>query len=63
MDKKEAPKVKCLLCGDIIQSHYRHDFKRCKCENIFVDGGTDYFRMGFKSDQYEVLEEEGQDER
>jgi len=41
-----APKVKCLKCGDEIQSQHRHDFVECSCGNIFVDGGTDYFRYG-----------------
>lgn len=39
-------KAKCGKCGDIIESTYRHDFKRCSCGSIFVDGGNDYFRCG-----------------
>jgi len=39
-------KIKCLVCGDIIKSHYRWDFKFCTCENVFIDGGKDYFRYG-----------------
>ena len=38
--------AKCLLCGDEIESRYRHDFRECKCGNIFVDGGKDYMRGG-----------------
>lgn len=41
-----GPKVRCLECMDEIQSMYRHDFKYCKCGAIFVDGGSDYLRMG-----------------
>ena len=41
--------VKCLKCGDIIESKHRHDFVFCSCERIFVDGGKDYFRRGFDS--------------
>jgi hypothetical protein len=42
MDKINA--VKCLICGDIIQSRHRHDFVTCSCGNISVDGGNDYNR-------------------
>lgn len=41
-----GPWVKCGSCGDIIRSEYRHDFRRCKCKGIFVDGGADYTRIG-----------------
>ena len=40
--------AKCALCGDIIESKFRHDFVRCKCGAIFVDGGKDYLRRGGK---------------
>jgi hypothetical protein len=39
-------KAQCKKCGDIIESHYRHDFVSCKCGSIFVDGGLDYCRSG-----------------
>ena len=55
-------KAKCLKCEDIIQSTYRHDFKTCKCGAIFIDGGTDYLRMGgdssFMEDMCVIVEEE-----
>ncbi len=38
------PKVRCKICGDIIESLYRHDFKECKCKATFIDGGFDYIR-------------------
>ena len=41
-------KIKCLKCGDIIQSYNIHDFKSCSCQNIFIDGGEDYLRYGGK---------------
>jgi len=51
MLEKEKVKVKrqglkCLKCDDVIVSNYRHDFKFCKCGNIFIDGGDDYCRIG-----------------
>ena len=39
-------KLMCKLCGDVIESKTRHDFVRCKCKSIYVDGGKDYFRRG-----------------
>ena len=32
-------KVQCNHCGDIIISHHRHDYKKCSCGTISVDGG------------------------
>jgi hypothetical protein len=39
--------IKCIHCGDIIESRYRHDFVTCSCGCCSVDGGTDYLRRGF----------------
>lgn len=38
----------CVKCGDIIESKHRHDFVSCSCGTIFLDGGLDYIRCGFK---------------
>lgn len=40
--------IKCNRCGDVIESKHRHDFKRCKCGTVFVDGGLDYSRRGYE---------------
>ncbi len=40
-------RVKCKKCGDEIRSMHRHDFVRCKCGAIFIDGGSDYTRLGY----------------
>ena len=37
-------KAQCKLCGDIIESLNRHDYKRCGCGEIAVDGGKSYLR-------------------
>jgi hypothetical protein len=43
-------KIKCLGCGQILESKHRHDFQQCDCENqTFTDGGTEYFRRGGKN--------------
>ena len=52
-------KIKCLKCGDIIESLYRHDFKWCKCKSIFVDGGNDYLRCGGEPEDMIIYDKEG----
>lgn len=32
-----------------IYSNHRHDYKRCKCGDCFVDGGYSYLRYGYKN--------------
>lgn len=39
-------KIKCLECGDIIESKHRHDMMWCSCQGLFIDGGNDYVRVG-----------------
>ena len=41
--------IRCKLCGDVIESTYRHDFKWCKCGNCAVDGGKSYLKRCFKT--------------
>lgn len=41
--------ITCLECGEELVSHYRHDYKTCKCNNnAMIDGGCDYCRYGAK---------------
>ena len=50
--------VKCKICGDKIESTYRHDFVTCSCGNVSVDGGHDYLRRAFRNrDEYIELSE------
>lgn len=44
--------AQCKKCDDVIESKYRHDFVKCKCGEIFVDGGKDYFRRGSESSDF-----------
>lgn len=37
-------KIQCLICGDIIESKHTHDFKRCSCKSIAIDGGREYLK-------------------
>jgi hypothetical protein len=36
--------AECRECGDLIVSKHRHDFVKCKCGAIAVDGGLAYIR-------------------
>ena len=39
--------TKCDTCADLIQSGSRHDFVRCRCGAVAVDGGLSYVRRAF----------------
>lgn len=41
-----ANSAKCLKCDDDIYSGHTHDFVKCSCGNVFVDGGMSYIRHG-----------------
>lgn len=49
--------AQCSKCHDVIESFDRHDFKFCKCEAIFVDGGHDYLRHGGSPEYFINLSE------
>lgn len=36
--------IRCLKCGDEVESKHRHDFAFCKCGAVAADGGKDYLR-------------------
>ena len=47
---KTGPKMQCPMCLTILQSRHRHDFVSCDCKNqAFVDGGSDYLRVGYSA--------------
>lgn len=39
-------RCQCLLCNDIITSESTHSFVRCKCGDVYSDGGKSYIRRG-----------------
>jgi len=40
-------RIKCLECGDVLESKHIHDYIECGCENhAFTDGGPVYRRWG-----------------
>jgi len=50
-------KIKCLKCGDVVESKSVHDFRYCKCGAVAVDGGRDYLRRVGAIDEIEDLSE------
>jgi len=58
MLKLVSNKIRCLWCGDILESFTVHDFKRCRCGKCFTDGGLDYVRRGFDGDDPEAVYED-----
>jgi len=58
MKKIKRNLAKCLICEDVIESLYRHDFVSCSCGNIFTDGGREYIRQGaYKFDKMKDVSE------
>jgi len=50
-------KVRCLKCGETIESKSRHDLVLCRCEAVGIDGGKDYTRILFNDEKdFEVIE-------
>lgn len=49
--------IRCNLCGNVIESKYRHDMVWCECGAVAVDGGHTYLRRAFKNSpaDYEEL--------
>ena len=58
MTKTAGKKVRCRLCGDIIQSMFAHDFRRCSCGKIAVDGGGEYLRIMGELENFQFISEE-----
>jgi hypothetical protein len=55
--------VKCMQCGEILESKSVHDFKICSCSNqTMVDGGHDYRRWGGANMSLVLILQEKKDE-
>ena len=48
--------IKCVNCGDVIESKHTHDFKFCSCGTVAVDGGLSYLKRCFKSSPDEFID-------
>ena len=58
MTEQKRNRIKCLKCGDVIESTFRHDFRTCSCEACFVDGGHDYQRFGGNFDDIMIVKDD-----
>ena len=56
-EKILSNKVKCLHCGDVIESKTVHDFQKCSCGSISIDGGHEYLKRIGKEEDYVELSE------
>ena len=51
-------KVRCKLCGDIIEGDKRGTYITCRCGNLAIDETYSYCRLIFtKKEDYEIIEE------
>jgi hypothetical protein len=51
--------AQCTHCKDYIVSKHRHDFVKCSCDALAIDGGTSYVRvLGFGYKNMCIYEEE-----
>lgn len=49
-------RVRCLHCKKMITSRNRHDFQKCSCGMVAVDGGSWYIRrIGTEGVDYKEL--------
>lgn len=59
MQKIIRNRIRCNSCGDIIESRSVHELISCSCGRVYVDGGLDYLRRGYKDgpDDYTEMAE------
>jgi len=50
-------RIKCKLCGDVIESTFTHDYRRCSCGAVAVDGGREYLRRSGNVEDFEEMSE------
>lgn len=51
-------KVRCKLCGDIIEGDKRGIYITCKCGKLAIDETPYYYRLNFqKKEDFEIIKE------
>ncbi len=54
-EKISKNKVKCVYCGDVLESKFPNDTKTCSCGRITISGGhNELKRYGKKTDYIEM---------
>ncbi len=57
LPRVKVNKIRCLKCGDVVESKSVHDYARCSCGACAADGGLEYLRRtGFREDWEELGE-------
>ena len=54
--------IRCKKCGSCISVDTGYDYIPCACGAIAVDGGPDYCRVIGEHDDWEYIEEDGEEE-
>ena len=52
-------KIKCKLCGDIIEGDRKGNLISCKCNACFIDETPYYYRIGGNPDEIYLIEKDG----
>lgn len=50
-------RIKCKICGDILESRSRYDFMFCSCGKAAIDGGHFYLKRSGNPNDWEELSE------
>lgn len=50
-------RVRCLRCGEVIESKHLTDYKTCQCGAVYVGGGIEKVRQGGEWEFFEQLSE------
>ena len=51
-------KIRCKLCGDIIEGDKKGHLIVCKCQSCFIDETPYYYRVGGNPEDIEEIKEE-----
>lgn len=57
IEKILSNKIQCKHCGDMIESKSVHDYVKCSCGAVAVDGGLEYIRRTFLTSPQDDFEE------
>lgn len=52
-------KIRCLKCNDVIESLYKHDYRKCKCGSSSIDGGKVYTRIDGDLEKINIINDDG----
>lgn len=47
--------IKCKKCKDVLYSRARHDLRWCSCNSVGVDGGFEYQKLLYETEEPERL--------